>query len=259
MFSWLRGAAVTGTGAATASVLLDADRAAAGTLIYPATQDGDALQVGGNNRNTSLPTSLTGPASAGPMLKVNNTAVVPSVALCAESATGASLLLVDSGVPMPPPTGTWPAGSFVVNAGHVWYCYAAGVGAGSKWLRMSSTFVSLTVPARVYDSRGGDGPLGPGQQRAITVTGTFGASTIPSGASAVLTNLTCAGPSGNGFLAMFQDGTTIPATSNVNYRTGVDIANNATSAVSAEGKVRVLCGAGSGATNFIVDVFGYYL
>jgi hypothetical protein len=102
------------------------------------------------------------------------------------------------------------------------------------------------------------GPLGAGQTRTVTVTGKFGSSpAIPTGVSAILCNLTCASPSGAGFLAMFQAGTSWSGTSNVNFNNGQDISNNATTAISpgSPGQVAVLCGAG--ATNFVVDVFGY--
>ena len=93
----------------------------------------------------------------------------------------------------------------------------------------------------------------------ISVTGTFGAVTIPTGISAVLTNLACNNPSAAGFLAMFQDGTSWPGTSNLNFFAHQTTSNNATSAVSAAtpGKVTVRCGGAT--TNFVVDVFGYYL
>ena len=302
VFGLFGSAATAGAGAVAVSSLVDAQYANAGTMIFPASQDGDAMQVGGNNTNTVLPTTLVGPATNTFMLKVaNSSATGTPVALSGEqtnvsaaagagvsgvasgaqaagvvgnstgangyglkgvAATGASLLLVDSGVAMPPPSGTWVAGSFVVSGGDLWYCRVGGVGAASTWIKLSaaappSTFVPLVSPARVFDSRSA-APLEPGEERAVTVTGTFGVTTIPPGISAVLTNLTCAGPIGSGYLAMFKDGTDWSGTSNVNFSPDVDISNNATSAVSGAGKVRVLCG-GTGPTHFVVDVFGYYV
>lgn len=91
------------------------------------------------------------------------------------------------------------------------------------------------------------------------MTGTFGPSTIPSPISAVLCNLTCANPTGAGYLAMFAEGTTWSGTSNINFNNAQNIANNVTCAVSTStsgGQVSVLCGGVS--TDFIVDVFSYY-
>ena len=72
----------------------------------------------------------------------------------------------------------------------------------------------------------------------------------------MLTNLAANNPSGTGFLAMYKQGTAWPGTSNLNYRAGVTISNNATSAISAANQVTVRCG--GAATNVVVDVFGYY-
>jgi hypothetical protein len=142
------------------------------------------------------------------------------------------------------------------SAGVLWQCAAAGT--PGQWVRQSP-LVPVNPPARVYDSRNTGGPISNGQTRAVTVTGTFGASTIPTGVSAVLTNLTAAEGSGSGFLAMFQHGTTWSGTSNLNVTNGQNIANNATSAVSAgnPGQVDVRCG-GPLTTHFIIDVFGCY-
>ena len=183
------------------------------------------------------------------------------IGVVATSAAGASLVLTDSSVGIPPLGGGlttfWDTGAFVVNGGHVWYCIASGTGTASKWARLSSTFVPLPSPVRIYYSlNAGDPPLSNTQERAVNVTN---GTTIPHGVSAVLTNLAVTPPSADGFLAMFKDGTTWPGTSNLNYSGGVFASNNATSAVSATtpGKVRIRCGGGT--AHFVVDVFGYYL
>jgi len=137
---------------------------------------------------------------------------------------------------------------------------AAGVlpvaaGTPGTWINLSP-LVPVSPPVRVLDTRTNGGPLGNNAQRDVTVIGTFGSSVIPSGISSVLCNLTAAEPTGAGFLAMFEQNTTWSGTSNLNFNPGQDISNNATSAVSTSGKVTVRNG--GPATNFIIDVFGYY-
>jgi len=183
------------------------------------------------------------------------------VGLKTQSLTNAPLLLVDSGVTMPPTTGSWTTGSCVVSGGKLWFCTAGGTGAAANFVLLSAPLVAVNPPARVYDSRNGGGALGNGVTRDVKVTGTFGSSVIPSGISAVLCNLTCANPVGAGFLAMFEAGTIWSGTSNINYNNAQNISNNVTSAVSAPSatspnSVAVLNGGIS--TDFVIDVFGYY-
>ena len=111
-----------------------------------------------------------------------------------------------------------------------------------------SPFVAVNPPVRVYDSRFIGGPLGSNATRTVTVS--------ESSVSAVLCNLTAAEPSGAGFLAMFEAGTTWSGTSNLNFNPGQDISNNVTSAVSGAGQVTVYNGGSP--TDFVVDVFGFY-
>ena len=70
----------------------------------------------------------------------------------AQSSQGPNVWMLDESQVIPPSTGTWEVGSFVVTGGHVWYCYGAGAGTASKWTRLSSTFVPLATPVRVLNS-----------------------------------------------------------------------------------------------------------
>ena len=124
--------------------------------------------------------------------------------------------------------------------GTLWYCTVAGT--PGTWQKMagSSTAGSFhtITPARVYDSRPGEVPI------AV--------------AKAVVINLTAAGTTGRGYLGVYPDGASAPATSTLNYNVGLNIANSTTSGCGPGAKVRVLCGGATGA-QFIVDVVGYYL
>ena len=183
------------------------------------------------------------------------------VGVVAQSLNGAAVRIHDATgtIPaIPPAAGNWTVGSLVVTGNELWYCYVAGSATNSQWTRLSHTFVPLPSPVRIYYSvNAGDPLLGNGQERSVTVTN---GSSIPHGASAVLTNLAVTPSGAEGFLAMFKDGTTWPGTSNLNYPAGQFASNNATSAVlftGGVGKVKIHCG--GGAVHFVIDVFGYYL
>lgn len=189
------------------------------------------------------------------------------VGVAASAPTGAPLVLDSNTIAIPPTSGTWSVGSFAVSNGHVWYCYSGGVGAASKWVRLSAAFVPLTNPTRVYDSRAGQPPttsvakglLSAPNSRIVSVTET---GVIPAGVSAVTGNLTIADTSAaGGFLSVFPNGQPQPGTSNLNWTgAGQVVANAFTVKVDAEGKLRVAAGGSpSSSCNFILDITGYYL
>ena len=121
--------------------------------------------------------------------------------------------------------------------------------------------VSLT-PGRLADTRATgltvDGQFAAGGKRAagsvleLPVAGRGG---VPANATSVALNVTAVGPDGGGFLTVFPCGVGQPNASNVNYKTGQDIANAVVAGVGAGGKV---CVATSAATDLIVDVNGAF-
>jgi len=272
----LGGAAAAGAGLAVAGSTLMADPAGA-TAVTAGAAEGDALQICGPKRcsNATSLTASTGNAFFAQSSSAQTIAIKGeadngngAVGVFGSSGTGyglvglgarAALWLEPSSSVGAPTTGTHQTGEFVVDLnGTLFICVVAGT--PGTWVNLTSgtKLVPVNPPARVYDSRNGGGALGNGVTRNVTVTGTFGASTIPTGISAVLCNLTCANPVGAGYLAMFEAGKTWSGTSNINYNNGQNISNNVTSAVSAAspGQVAVLNGGLS--TDFIIDVFGYY-
>ena len=86
----------------------------------------------------------------------------------------------------------------------------------------SSAYLPFAQPQRVLDTRSGAGPLSAGDAYAWEFVN---ASYVTAG----VFNATVVSPTGNGFLAVypfeFSDQTAIPATSNVNYRTGQTVPN----------------------------------
>jgi len=151
--------------------------------------------------------------------------------------------------------------------GILWYCTVAGTPGTWQRLGAAGTAGALTLiaPVRVYDSREGQqplgvvkGPLSPGENRAVDCT--FNSSGVPSNAAGVVLNLTAASPVAVGNLAVYPDGTPAPSTSTLNYQPGMNIANSTISGCGPGAIIQVQCGpTGVGATDFVVDISGYYL
>ena len=152
---------------------------------------------------------------------------------------------------------------------------AAGAAAGGAVVAVSGATgrvaaepagaLNLIAPVRVYDSREDQepldvtkGPLSPGENRAVDCT--VNGSGVPADATGVVLNLTAADPVDVGNLAVYPDGTEPPSISTLNYRPGENIANSTISGCGPGATIRVQCGpTGVGATDFVVDISGYYL
>jgi LPXTG-site transpeptidase (sortase) family protein len=79
---------------------------------------------------------------------------------------------------------------------------------------------------------------------------------VPSGATAVVLNVTAIDANGEGYVTVYPWGDTLPNTSNVNIkRSGQMVANLVTVRLGVEGKVGLYS---SISANLLVDVFGYY-
>jgi len=99
----------------------------------------------------------------------------------------------------------------------------------------------------------GEGPIGSGATRAITVDGLGG---VPaSGVDAVVLNVTAIAPSLGTYLTLYPVGVSRPGTSNVNPAAGEVVANLVEVAVGTGGQVDLFNAAGT--TNVALDVEGY--
>jgi hypothetical protein len=165
----------------------------------------------------------------------------------------APLFLSPAGTAGPPTTGSHAVGEvYVDSAGRLYSCVTGGT--PGTWVKLSP-LVPVNPPKRAYDSRSHDGPLTAGSTRNVSLT----SGGIPAGASLALINLTVVQTVGGGFLTLYEQGRPAPSplTSNINwYASGQAVANNATVALSSSAQIAVYAGA---TTQFIIDVFGYYL
>ena len=88
----------------------------------------------------------------------------------------------------------------------------------------------------------------------MQVTGQAG---VPSGATAVVANVTVTGTSAQSFLTVWPDGTTRPNASDLNWVGGETVPNLVVAQLGSDGAVDVYAAAGS--TDVLVDVEGYYI
>jgi alpha-tubulin suppressor-like RCC1 family protein len=116
---------------------------------------------------------------------------------------------------------------------------------------------SFTAPTRILDTRTGTGApkaqLGDGRSINVKVAGIAG---VPADAKAVTLTLTAVAPSASGYMTVWPSGSEKPVVSNINYAGGVNIANQVTAPIGADGSIS-LFNAGS-TTDAIFDIIGYY-
>jgi hypothetical protein len=126
-----------------------------------------------------------------------------------------------------------------------WYASPTGV-QGSRFHE--------TVPARILDTRNGQGPLGPGETRALQVTGVGG---VPAtNVTAIAINVTATSPTAGSFLTVFPGDVARPDSSNLNFDAGVTVPNLVVVRVPASGVIDIFNYAG--AAHVLVDVAGWY-
>jgi alpha-tubulin suppressor-like RCC1 family protein len=112
-------------------------------------------------------------------------------------------------------------------------------------------------PVRLWDSRGGPGPVGrvgTGQVQSIPVTGLAG---VPAnGVTAVALNVTAVGATASTYVTAWSSGETRPLASNLNVPPGDTRPNLVIVKVGAGGQVSFFNDAGN--IDLLVDVAGYY-
>jgi len=121
----------------------------------------------------------------------------------------------------------------------------------------AGTFTAIE-PARIADSRSGLGiPTAVAGSETATVQ-VAGRSAVPSsGVSAVALTVTAVDPQAGGFVTVWPSGGPVPATSNLNFPPGQNIADTVVVPLGADGAIQLFNGS-SGAVDLVVDVTGYF-
>ena len=108
------------------------------------------------------------------------------------------------------------------------------------------------TPTRLLDTRP-TGKVPGGSAVALRIDN---GSPVPANSSAVVLNVTVVHALGPGFLTVFPSDRSTPQASNINFVTGIDIANQIVVPIGADGRV-VLLNSSAGATDLLADVAGY--
>jgi uncharacterized repeat protein (TIGR01451 family) len=125
-------------------------------------------------------------------------------------------------------------------------------------------FHPLAAPLRLLDTRQGQtacdapgAPLANNGTKTVTAQGFCLSARIPTTAKAIVGNATVSNfiSSGSNFITLYPFGSSQPNASNLNYTANQIIPNAFTVGLSSDGKFNIFS---TGATDFIVDVAGYY-
>ncbi len=125
-------------------------------------------------------------------------------------------------------------------------------------------FYPLPAPARWLDTRPdpfvscipASTPLGAGNIFTLQAQLTCEGQTIPANAKSVLGNATVVNfQSGGGFVTLFPSDATLPNASNLNFTASHIVPNSFVVGLSPDGAFKIFT---SGATNFIIDLSGYF-
>ncbi len=205
-------------------------------------------------------TPSVGPATGGTAVTVNGSDFGPGTSLSfAGDPVTVSDLTPDSFTFTTPAE---PAGSVSGTATD-----ALGSTGTAPYLYVAPSLYQPLTPYRVLDTRAascvqcGSGALGAGETRTIEVAGYtppgFAGTVVPTGATAVVLNVTAVAGSQGTYLTVFPAGGGVPTASNLNPGAGQNIANLVTVALGTAGDVSIYNALGS--IDVVADVEGYYL
>ncbi len=125
-------------------------------------------------------------------------------------------------------------------------------------------FTPLSAPARWLDTRPdpfvscipASTPLGAGSISTLQAQMVCEGQTVPANAKSVLGNATVVNfQSGGGFITLFPSDATLPNASNLNFTASHIVPNSFVVGLSPDGAFKIFT---SAATNFIVDLSGYF-
>jgi hypothetical protein len=194
----------------------------------------------------------TGPAVGGTSVTITGTNFTGASAV-KFGATPATTFTINSATQI---TATSPAGTGTVD---VTVTTPAGTSATSAADRFVYTLppaaaYTAVTPVRLLDTRNVGGPLGPGGVRNLIVAGATPGS--PSGATAVVLNVTVTNTTAAGFLTVYPAGSTRPVASSLNWAAGSIIPGLVTVQVGTGGAITFFNAGGS--TDVVVDLEGYF-
>jgi hypothetical protein len=122
-----------------------------------------------------------------------------------------------------------------------------------------ATYAAL-IPARILDTRTGNGLGGPFSSHAARTFGVANRGGVPANATAVTGNLTVTGQTSSGYLSIGPNATDNPTSSTLNFPQGDDRANGVTVALGGGNlSVTFVAPAPGPVAHVIFDVTGYFV
>ena len=129
----------------------------------------------------------------------------------------------------------------------------------------TAVFVPIT-PCRIADTRLGGGLIANAATRTFQVTGSSGFSgqggkssgcNVPASAKSVALTATAVGATNHGYVTLYPSGASKPVSTALSFTKTATISGAADATIGTSGQIRAYVG-GSGATDLILDVNGYY-
>lgn len=114
-------------------------------------------------------------------------------------------------------------------------------------------YTPLDTGARVLDTRTDGSRMSAGQRRTVQVAGVSG---IPSGARAVLVNVSDVTPFGVGNISAFPSGGAVPTTASVNHMPSQNVSNRTVVPLDASGRLDLVVQGAD--VDVVLDVIGWY-
>jgi hypothetical protein len=196
-----------------------------------------------------------GPAAGGQTITVTGQGFVGATALYFGTTAATSYQVISS----TKITAVTPAGSGPTTITVTGPTGNSPASAGSTIYYLVASAYAATAPSRVLDTRPGSGQtgashsLGPGADYTLNLEGVDG---IPSGATAVVLNVTGVDASAATYITLYPAGGTLPTASNLNLGVGETIANLVTVALGSTDAVTIYNHAGT--INVVADLEGWY-
>jgi hypothetical protein len=211
----------------------------------------------GPSVNSLTPSSGTGKGGQIVTVSGSDFATPGTTATFGGSPIAISNLTADSFTFTTPPQPAGPNPVHIVATDSLGSSSATSLGSGFLYVPLSD-YTPLS-PFRILDTRGPPAnPLAPNATRILQVTGVSGTGTtpVPTGAVAVVINVTEVNGTANSLLTVFPTGTPQPKASNLNFNANTVTPNLVTVALSGIGQISIYNSVGS--VNVIVDVEGYF-
>lgn len=116
-----------------------------------------------------------------------------------------------------------------------------------------SSYVPLSSPHRILDTRVTGTPLAPNSSRDLSVAGMH---SVPADATAVVLNVTVTGSDGWSYLTVYPAGESPPNVSTLDFTTGETVANLTVVQVGSRGQIAIYNAVGT--VQVILDLEGYF-